>query len=161
MALTQTQVSQLYVALFGRASEGSGNFYWQSVGKDMAGTAQAMLETQAAKDYFGSTLDDNQAFIDFIYQNTLGKTYADDPAGIDYWVNALNNWGLSKAQVVTSLIEAVINPANAGPAQDMFNNKVAVSDYCAERIAGTSIGLDAVVGFIDDVTNIPVTLENA
>lgn len=29
MALTQEQVSQLYVAIFNRASEGEGNEYWQ------------------------------------------------------------------------------------------------------------------------------------
>ena len=28
--LTQTQVSQLYVSIFGRASEGEGNAYWSS-----------------------------------------------------------------------------------------------------------------------------------
>jgi hypothetical protein len=30
MALTKTQVSQLYVSIFGRASEGEGNTFWQA-----------------------------------------------------------------------------------------------------------------------------------
>ena len=72
--LTQTQVSQLYVSIFGRASEGEGNTYWQTTQDDMVVAADTMLATGAAKDYFGATLDDDQAFIEFIYENTLGKT---------------------------------------------------------------------------------------
>ncbi len=63
--LTQTQVSQLYVALFNRASEGQGNTYWQSQ-PDMATAANVMLDTDAAKNYFGANLYTNQAFIEHI-----------------------------------------------------------------------------------------------
>ncbi len=76
MALTQSEVSSLYVAIFNRASEGAGNEYWQNDQPDMVSTANTMLETSDAKDYFGSSLDTNQAFIEHIYKNTLNKTYA-------------------------------------------------------------------------------------
>ena len=89
MALNQTQVSQLYVAVFNRASEGEGNTYWQSR-QDMAETATQMLDTSAAKDYFGSSLDSNQAFIEHIYLNTLNKTATADPDGIAYWTGLLD-----------------------------------------------------------------------
>jgi hypothetical protein len=85
-ALTKTEVSQLYVAIFGRASEGEGNSYWQTIGLDMAATANVMLKTDAAKDYFGANLNSNQAFIEHIYLNTLNKTLAEDSNGIAYWV---------------------------------------------------------------------------
>jgi hypothetical protein len=62
MALTQTQVSQLYVAIFNRASEGAGNTYWQS-STDMATCANDMLATPDAQTYFGTSLNTNQAFI--------------------------------------------------------------------------------------------------
>ncbi len=42
-----------------------------------------MLTTDDAIEYFGDTLDDNQAFIELIYKNTLNKTYEDDPEGIE------------------------------------------------------------------------------
>ena len=35
--------------------------------------ADTMLNTEPAKAYFGDTLNDNQAFIEFIYKNTLGR----------------------------------------------------------------------------------------
>lgn len=79
MTLTQTRVSQLYVAIFNRASEGEGNTFWQNQG-NMASVASAMLATQDAQYYFGDSLNSNQAFIEHIYLNTLNKTVNDDPA---------------------------------------------------------------------------------
>jgi len=132
--LTRTQVSQLYVAIFGRASEGEGNDYWAITRNTMVDAAQTMLETDAAKTYFGTTLDDNQLFIAFIYENTLGKTVDEDPEGISYWVSQLDS-GKSKAEVAVALIDAVMDEAYDGlPAQDQFINRVAVSDYTAANI---------------------------
>ncbi|MCP4119360.1 MAG: DUF1566 domain-containing protein [Desulfobacteraceae bacterium] len=133
-ALTKKQVSQLYVSIFGRASEGEGNAYWGSSQGDMLTCANAMLATSAAKDYFGDTLNDNQAFIEFIYENTLGKTYAQDPDGIDYWVSELAG-GKPKGAVVTTLINAVMDVQYTGtPSQKCFINKVTVSNYAADKI---------------------------
>ncbi len=64
LGLTRTQVSQLYVTLLGRASEGNGNAYWMTDQPNMTATANIMLDTDAAKTYFGATLADNQAFIE-------------------------------------------------------------------------------------------------
>ena len=149
MALTQTQVSQLYVAIFGRASEGDGNTYWQEHQDSMLDAANAMLDTDPAREYFGETLDNNQAFIEHIYENTLGKTVDEDPDGIAYWVSELDN-GTSKAQVISSLIVAAQDPANAGDAQDQFNNKVMVSDYAAEHLAAFT-SIEEFAAFINNV----------
>jgi uncharacterized protein DUF4214/hemolysin type calcium-binding protein len=161
MALSKTQVSQLYVSLFGRASEGDGNTYWQtapaSTGMDVA--ADTMLGTDAAIAYFGPTLDDNQKFIEHIYLNTLGKTYAQDPEGVDFWVNELNS-GKSKGEVVAALVLAAQDPGNAGPAQDQFNNKVVVSDYSADTIAEYSVAIPF-SDFIAGVTDDPATVSTA
>lgn len=158
MALTKTQVSQLYVSIFGRASEGSGNAYWQTslASTDMVTTADTMLGTQAAQTYFGSTLDTNQAFIEYIYLNTLGKTYTQDSSGIDFWVAQLDG-GKSKGQVVATLIEAAQEMSNAGAAQDQFNNRVEVSDYTADKISDYT-DRTTFSGFIDSVTDDKATV---
>ena len=158
--LTKTQVSQLYVSIFGRASEGNGNAYWQSEQSDMTIAADTMLNTEPAKAYFGSTLNDNQKFIEFIYENTLGKTYAQDPDGVYYWVTELAG-GKSKGQVVATLINAAIDPQYAGlPAQDQFLNKVAVCNYTADIIATCPDvnDLSAFVAFISGVTDDTATV---
>lgn len=142
--LTKTEVSQLYVSLFGRASEGEGNSYWSSSQNNMAGIANTMLDTGAAKSYFGSSLDSNQAFIEHIYLNTLSKTLADDPGGIAYWVGLLNA-GSSRGDVATSLIGVIKDYAPGGAyynpndaktvaAYNQFTNRVSVSDYMADTV---------------------------
>ena len=153
--ITQTQVSQLYVSIFGRASEGEGNCYWQENQTDMTIAANTMLATDAAKSYFGTTLNDNQQFIEFIYENTLGKTYAQDPTGVDYWVNELAK-GKSKGQVVATLINAAMDPLYKGlPAQNQFINKVTVCNYTADNIYTVPDvnDLSAFVEFISNVTD--------
>ena len=152
-ALTQTQVSQLYVSIFGRASEGEGNSYWQTdpQSTSMTATANVMLNTDSAKEYFGATLNNNQDFIEHIYLNALGKTYAEDAAGVDYWVSELNA-GKSMGEIIAALIVAAQYSENAGAAQDRFNNKIAVSNYCADKISQFT-DLAIFVEFIASVTN--------
>jgi len=158
MALTKTQVSELYVAIFNRASEGNGNTFWQT-SDDAATAATAMLATPDAQSYFGSSLDSDQAFIEHIYLNTLNKTNADDAAGITFWVDLLTG-GQSRGEVVTGIIEAAQDPVNAGAAQDQFNNRVAVSDYTADTLAGvpadyaTSLAFDGALVVTDDAATV-------
>lgn len=137
MALTQTQVSQLYVSIFNRASEGEGNKYWQQ-SADAKAAANNMLATPAAQAYFGTSLDSNEAFIKHIYLNTLNKTYAQDKAGVDYWVSLLNA-GTSRGEVVASLVAAVADYSSSTDpvtkaAYDQFNNRVDVSNYMANTV---------------------------
>jgi hypothetical protein len=142
--LSQTEISQLYVAIFNRASEGEGNHYWQTLELDMATTADVMLETDAAKNYFGANLDTNQAFIEHIYFNTLNKTFAQDPDGIAYWVGLLDG-GSSRGSVVASLVSVIGDYAPDGPrynpsdtaaiaAYNQFTNRKTVSDYMADTV---------------------------
>ncbi len=130
MALTKTQVSELYVAIFNRASEGEGNTFWQGQA-DAASAATAMLATADAQSYFGASVDTDQAFIEHIYLNTFNKTNVEDAAGITYWVTALATE--SRGSVVAGILAAATDPVNAGAAQDQFNNRVAVSNYAADN----------------------------
>lgn len=131
MALTMTEVSQLYVSIFGRASEEEGNLYWQE-SADMATAANTMLTTDAAATYFGTSLSTNQAFIEHIYLNTLGKTYAQDTTGVDGWVAYLSTH--TRGETVNALIYAAQHSSNAGAAQDQFNNRVSASNYYATTV---------------------------
>lgn len=135
--LTKTEVSQLYITIFGRASEGSGNAYWQTdPGSDcMTAAANIMLKTQEAKEYFSlNNGDENWYFVNHLYNNTFGKTYLDDPDGIEYWRAELDS-GKSRGEVVAAIIAAVQLPVNSDTGQDRFMNRVTVSDYCADTVA--------------------------
>lgn len=167
--LSQTEVSQLYVSLFGRASEGEGNAYWGSNQDNMAEAANTMLGTDAAKNYFGSSMDSNQAFIEFIYQNTLNKTLADDPEGIAYWVGELNT--KTRGEVAATLVGVIKDYAPGGPyynaddaktvaAYNQFTNRVTVSNYMATHVQtapadwATSTSFNAALTVTDDMTTV-------
>ena len=99
-------------------------------------------------------------FIEFIYKNTLGKDFAEDPEGVNYWVGELVA-GKSKGQVVATLINAAIDPQYSGlPAQDQFNNKVAVCNYTADTISTVPDvnDLSSFVAFISDVSDDAATV---
>ncbi len=173
MGLSKTQISKLYVTIFGRASEGEGNIFWQQQAGNMSDIANDMLNTQAAKDYFGATLNDNQAFIEFIYKNSLNKTYEQDPGGINYWTNLLNS-GVSKGDIVKIMIEAIDSYAPDGinydpndiatvNAYNQFANRVEISDYTADTVQKAPTNFSTSMSFNEDllVTYDSNTLQSA
>jgi hypothetical protein len=105
MPFTQTEISEIYVAVFNRASEGEGNEYWQGFEGTKSELIDVTLATPDALAYFGTSLDSNQAFVEHIYVNTLGKTAIEDPDGIAFWVGLLDG-GETRGSVVEQLIFA-------------------------------------------------------
>ncbi len=175
-ALTQNDVSMLYVSIFNRASEGEGNAYWRSRAdlQTMAAASTAMLDTDAARNYFGSSLNSNQAFIEHIYLNTLNKGYWDDPMGINYWVNELNS-GKTRGEVVAELVGVIKDYAPGGAyynpndpvtiaAYNQFTNRVSVSDYMAVTVQNTPDNWETVTQFGAgglNVTSEPASVDTA
>jgi hypothetical protein len=170
MALDQTQISQLYVAIFNRASEGEGNAYWRNHPDliAMGDVAAAMLDTTDAQAYFGSSLDTNQAFIEHIYLNTLNKTSEEDATGIAYWTDLLNS-GMSRGDVVVQLVsvikdyapgEPLYNPEDTATivAYNQFANRVTVSNYMAAKIFNTPDDYGTITAFDKQL---PVTDDNS
>ncbi|MFO7913103.1 MAG: DUF4214 domain-containing protein, partial [Desulfotignum sp.] len=163
MALTQTQVSKLYVAIFNRASEGEGNLFWQGF-DDMAAVADEMLATDDALAYFGESLDSDQAFIEHIYLNTLNKTVEDDEEGIAFWVGQLAD-GATRGEVVATLVEVIDSYGPDGDnydaeddvtnaAYNQFMNRVEVSNYMADTVEDTPEDYAVVTSFGPDGLNV-------
>ena len=139
MAVTQAQVAQLYVALFNRAPEGAGFNAWVASGADktQAQLAQLMLESPAAKAYYGNSVDTDRGYIETIYKNILGKDYSQDPNGIDSWVLHLQ-LGHTRGETLVKLFEvaqSAIAKAADPIAAKVFENKTEISAYMAQKIA--------------------------
>lgn len=146
MVLTKTQVSELYVSIFNRASEKSGSQNWLNSGynTDATAMANAMLATDDAKEYFGTSLLTDKAFVDHIYKNTLNKGEGVDEAGKAVWVEFLQT-GASRGEMVVKMIEAIKEYQVGGSkyatadqatknAAQQFANRVDVSDYTADTL---------------------------
>lgn len=163
MALTTTQVSQLYVSIFGRVSEGSGNTFWKAENKDMTATAEAMFALPIVSTFFGvsnyTSAANVRTVVEAIYLNLFSKQPADDVAGITYWIGQVTTEGKTMGKVVAELITAAQTTANAGTAQDTFNNIVALSDYAAANLAAhtTDAAFQALSANVDNTAASLVT----
>ena len=102
MALTTTQVNAAYVALLGRAAEGSAA-NWAAGSLTEEALAQTILSID---DSFKNDVErkaTNADFVDALYSELLGK--AGDAEGKTFWTNALNS-GLSREEVKLQFINA-------------------------------------------------------
>lgn len=144
MSLMQSQISSLYVALFGRASEGAGNKYWQEVSKtqklNMFDTANAMLKTTPAKEFFGDSINTNDKFIEHIYTNVFGKGTGIDKEGKAFWIEKLNS-GIDKGTIAVEMLKAALDPKYASSkdpatkaAHELLTNKIMASNIVADSI---------------------------
>ena len=163
MALTKTQVSELYVSIFNRASEKAGNEGWQAQDMTAAEMATAMLDTDAAKTYFGASLDTDLAFVQHIYLNTLNKTYADDTAGIDGWVSQLTSGTMTRGELVADMVDVIADYKVGGSkyetadditkaAAAQFVNRVAVSDNAADTVTTAWSGDTQMNALVDSMS---------
>lgn len=129
----RTQVSELYVSLFGRAPDGEGLGFWAGAlagGKSIATVAQEMFDSTPARAYYPSFLT-NQEVVEKFYVNVLGRTA--DADGLAFWLKAMNAAGATKGGVIASMISAVNNYSGTDEAgvasKALFVNKVAVAEY--------------------------------
>ena len=140
----QSQISILYVALFGRASEGAGNKYWQEVSKtqklNMFDTANAMLKTTPANEFFGDSINTNDKFIEHIYANVFRKGAGIDKEGKTFWIERLNS-GIDKGTIAVEMLKAALDPKYASSkdpatkaAHEPLTNKIMASNIVADSI---------------------------
>jgi len=117
--LTREQISELYIALFGRLPDGEGLAYWEKEAQeknlDLKTLAQEMyVAALEYPDY--SDLKDPQKLVEAIYENVLGKTYYDDPDGINYWTEQIKEGHLTAGEVAGAIIYSALTEYPDHPA---------------------------------------------
>ena len=140
MAITtqmRTEVSQLYVAMFGRAPDAQGLNYWAGLrdgGQSMTQVADAMFGVTPARTYFPSGLSNEQIIASF-YVNVLGRTA--DATGLAFWTAKLNAAGATPGSVITEMIDVISHYAGSDPAgvasAGLFNNRAEAAQFYGEH----------------------------
>jgi acetyl esterase/lipase len=95
LAPHETHISRVYLALFGRAPELGGLNYW-SAQIPYGATLESVYDTIApfaASISVSPANEDNFTFVKYLYAFVLGKSYEDDPSGVQYWACQLSNDG--------------------------------------------------------------------
>ena len=159
MAITaamRTQVSQLYVALFGRAPDSDGLGYWVNElgnGKSLTSVADTMYATAPARAYY-PTWKTNEEIISSFYVNVLGRTA--DAEGLAYWTAKLNAAGATPGSVIAQMIEVVSKYTGTDAAgvksAALFNNKTDVAQTYAEA-GGTIANATSILSGVTDVAS--------
>jgi hypothetical protein len=158
----RTQVSQLYVALFGRAPDAEGLAFWVgklNAGESMTQVANDMFGTDPARAYYPGFLT-NQEIIASFYVNVLGRPA--DAEGLAFWTAKLNAAGATPGSVINEMVAVVANYVTNGGSDPaglvsaaLFNNKVAVAQYYGEHngnIADATVVLATVTSDTATVT---------
>ena len=170
MAITtqmRTEISQLYVALFGRAPDGEGLGFWVNLrdqGRSLVDIANTMYATTPARTYFPTFLT-NQEIIGAFYTNVLGRTA--DSEGLAFWTAKLNAPGATPGSVIAEMINVVANYTGTNQdgkdSQALFNNRVQVAQYYAEKngtVSGAIAVLNGVSKDVATVASVKTAIDN-
>lgn len=125
----QDQVSQLYIAYFGRAPESDGFAFWaQSLanGTPVTTAALQMANSFEFRDAYNGLTPTQQ--VTKLYQNVLNR--APDASGLAYWVNLLNT-GTSIGSVAWGIVNSAFQQGTATADGNLVLNKVSVSEFFA------------------------------
>jgi Domain of unknown function (DUF4214) len=154
-AVAQLQVSQLYVALFGRAPDTEGLNYWVGrlqAGESVSTLADAMYAVQPARQYYPAGLSPRDVVGSF-YRNVLGRDA--DTGGLDYWTAKLNIKGATEGSVIAEMIAVVVNyngtVAEGIKSSNFFNNRANAALYYAQTVGMLGINTSqAIISVTDD-----------
>lgn len=167
MAITvamRTQVSQLYVSLFGRAPDGEGLGFWVGAlesGQTFAQVAQDMFNTDPARAYYPKFAT-NEEIIATFYKNVLGRTA--DAEGLAFWTKELDA-AKTEGDVFAKLINNVVNYTGNDPAglvsQALLKNKVEVAQYYGEQNGAAAGATSVLAGVTADPATVAAAKANA
>lgn len=119
MAITKTNIQQLYVAYYGRPADPRGLEYWLSATAAATAAGQSDEATLSAiSNSFGASAEytanftglNSDAIINKIYQNLF--SHAPDAGGLQYWSLKLASGDLTLAQIVRAISDSAVAAGN-------------------------------------------------
>jgi hypothetical protein len=156
----RTEISQLYVSLFGRAPDGEGLGFWvssYSKGNSLANIAQSMYETAPARAYYPLFATSSEIVTTF-YTNVLGR--APDAEGLAFWVkeySAAATPGAFFSKLISNVVNYNGTDAAGLTSKSLFTNKVSVAQYYGELNGSVANATAALSG----VTSVASTVDTA
>ena len=151
----RTIVQQLYISYFGRPADTGGLASFETQLAALGGPTDIQQLDQAYRtnvgirllvDSFGRSAEstalysgDNTTFISAIYQNVLNRT--PDAGGLAFWVGALNNGSLTRANASLSIMAGALANTSAQGQMDasLVNRKVTVGSNFTTALASASV----------------------
>lgn len=145
------RIEELYVAFFNRVPDADGLAYWLSRFKDGMGVKQIAESFYNAGILYsaqtGYSADmSNEAFVNLVYKNVLGRTNGADSGGLSYWTKGLSSGTETHGSLVTNILAAAHTfkgDVEFGWVADLLDNKVLMANQFAVK-AGLNYNSEAV-----------------
>lgn len=143
MAVSASQIQQLYIAYYGRPADPAGLAYWQA--QAAAGTARGTTDA-AILDSFGASFGANAEYtatfanmsdvqkVNTVYNNLF--SHDADPSGLLYWATKLTNGDLTIANIVRAVSTSAITAKNVDGVA--FNSKVTAAESFTNSLTTTT-----------------------
>lgn len=161
-------VTSMYVGGFGRAPDFGGLEFWS---KELAANMKAghtqfdaylmvghNMYVAGAKNAEGGTQLDNASYVDYAYNNALGRSA--DASGASYWINNLNSGAVERSQFLTTFLNSA---QNAERDATFLGARVGVSEFAAQKHVtgpGTpSVDLKALIAPVVDIPTAQTAIE--
>ena len=142
MAVTSTQIQQLYVAYFARPADPVGlNFYIASAASSTAaGTSDATILDSISTTFASSaeytanfTGMSNAQIVNQVYQNLF--SHAADATGLLYWAGKMTSGALTVSNIVRAISTSAVTAANVDGVA--FNSKVSAAESFTAALTTT------------------------
>ena len=158
-ALTEAQMEsfiELYIAYFNRAPDAIGLNFWGTAfadGTTLEQMATLFIDQDETRATYAPDLS-NADFVAAVYANVLGRI--GDQAGVDFWLNALNDGSQGRDQFILSVLGGAKTPIDGGTAEQLAQQQVD-QQYLSDK---TDIGAYfAVTKGMSNVENAKNTME--
>nr|DAK36320.1 MAG TPA: Phycobilisome Linker polypeptide [Caudoviricetes sp.] len=141
MAINQSELSSIYVGLIGRPLDGSGYKNWTEAANfqhlNLPATYNVILTNELVQELLRDKITTNKQFVEHLYNHLLGKTYTQDPDGINAWIAQLDQ-GVSRGEVLDGIVRTGANPVFAQDRNETTRNahKLLVNRIRASNIIG-------------------------
>ena len=133
------EITELYIAYFGRAPDAQGLNYWADHFANGMPIAQIAANFSTSLEYratFGGERS-VERFVDTAYLNVLGRS--SDPTGAAFWRSALESGGVSEEEFILQLLGGV---SAGSPDRNYLDQKLDIGAYFS-IIKGMSDSVDA------------------
>ncbi len=156
-------ISDLYIAYFGRAPDAKGFTYWfQEIYTGSHSFAQAATAFSFSNEYRETypTGSSNRDFVESVYQNLFNRE--PDTGGWNYWEGRLDG-GLNRDVFLLSVINGAYAPTSGDEDRNLLSNKHDVAVYYAEQSSVNSDeGFDSAINeLLNLITDNADTAESA
>ena len=134
------QLTDLYLAFFGRAPDVAGLEYWQQrhleIGDDFSDIASGFAWSEEAQALFPAGAS-NRDFVKTVYNNIFARD--PEPAGWDYWTDMLNELGVNdfggRGIFVAAVILGAYAPTSGPDDRDLLTHKHNVALHYVNRLS--------------------------